>query len=71
MPDDRPQLLIVEDDASFARALRRSFERRGYDVTLCERAEAVASALETVSPAYAVVDLKIVAQRNYDCFEPF
>ena len=28
-------LLIVEDDAAFARALTRSFERRGYAVRVC------------------------------------
>ena len=30
-PDTR-RLLIVEDDAAFARTLSRSFERRGYEV---------------------------------------
>ena len=29
---EKRQLLIVEDDEAFARTLKRSFERRGYDV---------------------------------------
>ncbi len=32
MADEPRLLLIVEDDASFAATLRRSFERRGYTV---------------------------------------
>jgi two-component system response regulator RegA len=64
---DRPALLIVEDDPAFASALRRSFERRGYDVTLCDRMEAVVMALATVSPAFAVVDLKLVGVSGLEC----
>ncbi|HEX3440191.1 MAG TPA: response regulator transcription factor [Pseudolabrys sp.] len=67
MPDEKARLLIVEDDASFARALRRSFERRGYEVTLCERGEALPAILETVSPAFAVVDLKLVGPSGLEC----
>ena len=33
MPSER-LLLIIEDDAAFARTLGRSFERRGYRVLL-------------------------------------
>ncbi|MFA9219420.1 MAG: hypothetical protein ACEQSK_20265, partial [Sphingomonadaceae bacterium] len=32
-------LLIVEDDAAFARTLSRSFERRGYRVLLAENVD--------------------------------
>ena len=54
------RLLIVEDDAAFARTLGRSFERRGYVVTLATRLEEVDALLKAaVSPAYAVVDLKL------------
>jgi ActR/RegA family two-component response regulator len=52
-------LLIVEDDASFARTLHRSFERRGYAVVSAASLEAVAAILETRTPDYAVVDLKL------------
>jgi two-component system response regulator RegA len=53
------QLLIVEDDDAFARTLGRSFERRGYTVTQATNLEEVAALLETRSPGYAVVDLKL------------
>src|SRR3979409_725797 len=52
-------LLIVEDDAAFARTLHRSFERRGYTVLAASKLEEVVKLLETHTPEYAVVDLKL------------
>ncbi len=52
-------LLIVEDDAAFARTLKRSFERRGYGVLLATGPDEARSVLETQSPQFAVVDLKL------------
>lgn len=52
-------LLIVEDDAALARTLGRSFERRGYSVLLATSLEAVDILLQSHSPGYAVVDLKL------------
>lgn len=52
-------LLIVEDDAAFARTLKRSFERRGYRVLMAASVEAAQTMIETESPGYAVVDLKL------------
>ena len=55
----RRLLLIVEDDAAFARTLSRSFERRGYTVLLASNLEEVNTLLQTHKPQYAVVDLKL------------
>ncbi|QRX82404.1 response regulator transcription factor [Glaciimonas sp. PAMC28666] len=52
-------LLIVEDDAAFARTLGRSFERRGYTVLLAANLVEVAALLLLHTPGYAVVDLKL------------
>ena len=52
-------LLIVEDDAAFARTLSRSFERRGYTVLLASNLEEVSKLLQAHTPQYAVVDLKL------------
>lgn len=60
-------LVIVEDDASFARALKRSFERRGYVVTLCEGIDDVAALLAASPPDYAVVDLKLNGGSGLEC----
>ncbi len=66
MPGTR-RLLIVEDDPAFARALSRSFERRGYEVTACARAEDLAAAASTAQAGYAVVDLKLGTASGLDC----
>ncbi|MDB5770143.1 MAG: prrA [Burkholderia sp.] len=58
MSSDR-LLLIVEDDAAFARTLGRSFERRDYKVLLAANPDEAAVLLEQHSPGYAVVDLKL------------
>ena len=57
-------LLIVEDDASFAKALRRSFERRGYRVLQAESHEQMKQVLHAESPGYAVVDLKLTGDAS-------
>lgn len=53
-------LLIVEDDETFARTLRRSFERRGYDVVLAANHEGLRALLAAGTvPTHAVIDLKL------------
>lgn len=66
MPDDKT-LLIVEDDAAFAPVLRRSFERRDYSVHDCDGLDSLRSLIETVTPRYAVVDLKVVGGSGLEC----
>ncbi|GAA5234082.1 response regulator transcription factor [Verticiella sediminum] len=57
-------LLIVEDDAAFARTLARSFERRGYRVLSANGLEAVEEVLREHHPGYAVVDLKLKGEAS-------
>jgi two-component system response regulator RegA len=52
-------LLIIEDDAAFARTLSKSFERRGYRVLLASSLDEAGAVLKQHKPAYAVVDLKL------------
>ena len=63
-------LLIIEDDAAFARTLGRSFERRGYTVMLATSLDQALALVEGDghegndetsgrTPGYAVVDLKL------------
>ena len=59
MEEAERQLLIVEDDAAFARTLGRSFERRGYAVMHASNLDQVHALLKEHSPGYAVVDLKL------------
>ncbi len=59
-PDnDRPSLLLADDDEVFRRVLTRALERRGYGVqAAASEAEALALA-EANPPEYAVIDLKM------------
>ena len=52
-------LLIIEDDAAFARTLGRSFERRGYAVLFATNLDEATAQLQQHSPGYAVIDLKL------------
>ncbi len=60
-------LLIVEDDATFARTLRRSFERRDYNVHSATSLDEVRGLLAQHSPRYAVVDLKLSGGSGLEC----
>ena len=68
MPSERC-LLIVEDDDGFARTLKRSFERRGYEVLVTASLEELRKVLEEKSPGYAVVDLKLGGASGLACVE--
>ncbi|MDE1566593.1 response regulator transcription factor [Aquabacter sediminis] len=65
--DTNGLLLIVEDDETLAKALRRSFERRDYDVRVCATIEGVRELIEDASPDFAVVDLKLANGSGLEC----
>jgi two-component system, response regulator RegA len=65
MPADR-SLLIVEDDKSFLQRLARAMESRGFTVTTAESVADGLSQLETISPAFAVVDMRLEAGNGLD-----
>lgn len=65
----RPRLVIVEDDAAFARTLRRSFERRGYAVSHAASPEELEALLAREKPDYAVVDLKLGNASGLACVQ--
>jgi two-component system response regulator RegA len=52
-------LLIVEDDKSFLQRLARAMEGRGFAVTTAESVAEGLIHLETASPAFAVVDMRL------------
>jgi two-component system response regulator RegA len=57
-------LILIEDDAAFARTLGRSLERRQYAVLSTNSLEGAKRILEDHSPGYAVVDLKLDGQAS-------
>jgi len=58
------ELLIIEDDAAFARTLSRSFERRGYRVIHAASYDEACVVLASHSPGFAVVDLKLAGPQS-------
>jgi two-component system, response regulator RegA len=58
MPTDRT-LLIVEDDKSFQQRLARAMESRGFRVSVAGSVADGLGQLETASPAFAVVDMRL------------
>jgi len=69
MTDPARRLMIVEDDATFARTLQRSFERRGYLVWVARSPEELDALLVEAAPGYAVVDLKLGTASGLTCVE--
>ncbi len=57
--EQQRRLVVVEDDATFARTLARSFERRGYEVQLANGLEQLQPLIASFAPTHAVVDLKL------------
>src|ERR1700747_3758749 len=58
MPADR-SLLIGEGDTTFPQRLPRAMEGRGFTVTTAESVADGLNQLETTSPAFAVVDMRL------------
>lgn len=57
--ESAPTILLVDDDTTFASALARSFERRGYATRLAKDTETALAALAQCTPEYAVIDLRL------------
>ncbi|MFD2237530.1 response regulator transcription factor [Aureimonas populi] len=62
-------LVVVDDDAAFASTLARSFERRGYVVRIAPDLPSLMALLETETPGYAVVDLKLEGASGLACVQ--
>ncbi|MFT3721470.1 response regulator transcription factor [Pseudorhodoferax sp.] len=58
------RLLLLEDDAAFARTLARSFERRGYAVRVADGLAQLHEQLRGFHPSHAVVDLKLQGEAS-------
>ena len=68
MGDDR-LLAVVDDDEAFTKTLKRSFERRGYEVVTAATLDGLRTLLRNRSPGFAVVDLKLGGASGLACLE--
>jgi two-component system response regulator RegA len=57
--DEGPTLLLVDDDAPLRRSLQRAMERRGFRVFAGDSLKEGLNLAHTVSPEYAVIDLRL------------
>ena len=57
--DDRPSLLLVDDDATFRAVLTEAFEKRGYMVRTAHDVPSGLGAATDDPPEFAVIDLKM------------
>lgn len=57
--DDRPSVLLVDDDQAFRERLARAFSGRGYDVRAATDYDAAMESAKTDSPEFAVIDLRM------------
>jgi two-component system, response regulator RegA len=57
--DERPSLLLVDDDAVLGLVLARALDGRGYAVRVAQTAEKAYAAIDEDPPEYAVVDLRL------------
>ncbi len=57
--EDKPRLLVVDDSENHCWALRRAFEKRGYEVQAASSAPQAQALIDDWRPAYAVIDLRL------------
>lgn len=57
--DDRPSLLLADDDATFCAVMARALTRRGYAVSVAHDAASALALAQAETPEFALVDLKM------------
>lgn len=64
--NERPTLLLVDDDVTFCRVLAAALESRGFAVCVAHDVPAAHSLAQRDPPEYAVVDLKMPGPSGLD-----
>lgn len=60
--NEKPSLLIVDDDIVFCEVLTKAMKKRGFDVTCAHTIEDAQNFAEQSTPEYAIVDLKLSSE---------
>jgi len=60
--DDRPRLLLVDDDVTFCSVLAEALEKRGFQVSVEHSVAAALDNIRLAAPDYAVIDLRMPDQ---------
>jgi len=64
--DERPLLLIIEDDDALRGRLARAFELRGFEVVLAATGAEAETALARETPEFVILDLRIAGASGLD-----
>ncbi len=59
---EQPDLIIIDDDEIFCGVLARAMAKRGFNVHTTHTIDEALAQAETVSPEYAIVDLKLASE---------
>lgn len=59
MQQERPSLLLVDDDDAYRQVLGRALEKRGFAVSAAADVDAAIALAQNNPPEYAVIDLKM------------
>jgi two-component system response regulator RegA len=57
--NDRPSLLLVDDDLIFCEVLASAMTKRGFDVTCAHSVKHALECTEICAPEYAIIDLRL------------
>lgn len=57
--DDRPTLLVVDDDSTFCTVLANAMTKRGFNVSCAHTVAQALEAAEACTPEFAVIDLRL------------
>jgi two-component system response regulator RegA len=57
--NDRPSLLLVDDDVTFRNVLSRALEKRGFVVSMADSVEKALLLVQANPPEFAIIDLKM------------
>ena len=57
--DDRPNLLLVDDDEVFCSVLEKAMIKRGFNVICAHSVNHALECTKTFSPEFAVIDLRL------------
>lgn len=68
---DKPNLLIVDDDIVFCDVLAKAMKKRGFDVVTAHTIDSALTLAESMTPEFAVIDLKLENESGLVLVEKF
>lgn len=68
---DKPNLLIVDDDVVFCDVLAKAMAKRGFDVVTAHTINTALDLAESITPEYAIIDLKLEDESGLVLVEKF